>query len=166
MKSFSDHISKLQGELSSANKEKEGLEASISNLGSVDKSVIESLRREAAEHASVAADLKQELAELTSKFSVKEKQVDELTADLGSVRGKLEMTQVNLDQLRTSAESVATVALADQEREKATKVLTPNKTIVQNFLKKLTNQNHDIRAGTSGRVGSNKTVEPRKGQES
>ena len=123
MKSFSDNISKLQGELSSAKKEKEGLEASISNLGSVDKSVIESLRREAAEHAGAAADLKQELAELTSKFSVKEKQVNELTADLGSVRGKLEITQVNLDQLRTSAESVATVALADEEREKATKVL-------------------------------------------
>lgn len=91
-------------------------------MGSVDKSVIESLRREAAGHASETADLRQELSELTSKFSVKEKQVADLTAELAAVKGRLELAQVNLDQLRSAAETTEAPSGGDEDREKAIKV--------------------------------------------
>ena len=69
---------------------------------------MEALKAESASAAAQAADLKQENAELASKYSLSEKRVSELTAELTSVQGKLEMTQVNLEQLR-SAQAAAEI---------------------------------------------------------
>ena len=70
---------------------------------------MEALKAESASAAAQAADLKQENAELASKYSLSEKRVSELTAELTSVQGKLEMTQVNLEQLRSAQAAAETI---------------------------------------------------------
>ena len=70
---------------------------------------MEALKAESASAAAQAADLKQENSELASKYSLSEKRVSELTAELTSVQGKLEMTQVNLEQLRSAQAAAETI---------------------------------------------------------
>ena len=114
---FADEIAKLQEELKVFGEEKVERDVMKENLGSVDKTVIETLRRDCEKFERTVTDLNQEISELSSKFSAKEQQVQVLNGELAEAKSKLELAQVNLDQLRSAGSDSKPDQINDQSEE-------------------------------------------------
>ena len=98
-----DQIRTIQEELRFAQNAKADAELLANNSDSVDKTVIEALRRELNEQRQTIADLSQEVAEHSSKFLAKEQEVTALLLQQAQLKSKHEMAELNLQQLRVAS---------------------------------------------------------------
>merc|ERR1712226_1328492 len=104
----------IQDELDKAHAAKSEANFAIDNSDSVDKSIIQALKNEGEDQKQTIADLSQEVAELTSKFLSKEQEAITLSSQLTESNSKLEMTELNLKQLRSASNDDYPFSESDQ----------------------------------------------------